>query len=159
MQNEYICICCRGLGYSMNVPLRNGMTDAAYWALFKPVMARVMQIYQPEAIVFQSGEYAVLTASVCHESKGQRRALALHHITFPGPKIGCLFMQAHAFVFFRWPVHLSHRIFSQSEHHFWNSKIFHRHPATLMVTAGNPPSLNIWEGSQSFMNTMTDYLD
>ena len=31
------------------------MTDEAYEMLFKPVMRKVMEIYQPEAIVFQSG--------------------------------------------------------------------------------------------------------
>ena len=32
------------------------MTDEAYEMLFKPVMRKVMEIYQPEAIVFQSGQ-------------------------------------------------------------------------------------------------------
>lgn len=32
------------------------MTDAAYEMLFKPVMRRVMEVYQPEVVVFQSGE-------------------------------------------------------------------------------------------------------
>ena len=45
----------RGTNYAVNVPLKNGMTDPAYEALFKPVMEKVMQVYQPEAIVFQSG--------------------------------------------------------------------------------------------------------
>ena len=36
-------------------PLKEGMTDEAYEKLFKPVMRKVMEIYQPEAIVFQSG--------------------------------------------------------------------------------------------------------
>ena len=39
----------------MNVPLKDGMTDEAYTFLFRPVMRRVMEIYQPEVIVFQSG--------------------------------------------------------------------------------------------------------
>ena len=46
----------RGKNYSVNVPLKNGMTDETYRALFRPIMSKVMQIYQPEAIVFQSGE-------------------------------------------------------------------------------------------------------
>ena len=53
-------IFCRGLGYSLNVPLANGITDSTYWALFKPVMAKVMEVYRPEAIVFQSGEFILL---------------------------------------------------------------------------------------------------
>ena len=42
--------------YSLNVPLRDGMNDETYEWLFKPIMDRVMQVYQPGAIVFQSGE-------------------------------------------------------------------------------------------------------
>ena len=46
---------CRGRYHAVNVPLKEGMTDEAYDMLFKPVMRKVMEIYQPEAIVFQSG--------------------------------------------------------------------------------------------------------
>lgn len=55
---------CRGSGYAVNVPLKNGMTDAAYEALFKPVMEKVMQVYQPEVIVFQSGGCRCLLRAV-----------------------------------------------------------------------------------------------
>ena len=44
----------------MNVPLKEGMTDEAYEKLFKPVMRKVMEIYQPEAIVFQSGQQSLI---------------------------------------------------------------------------------------------------
>ena len=44
----------------MNVPLKEGMTDEAYEKLFKPVMRKVMEIYQPEAIVFQSGQQSLM---------------------------------------------------------------------------------------------------
>lgn len=44
-----------GKFYAMNVPLKDGIDDAAYEALFKPVMAKVMEMFKPEAIVFQSG--------------------------------------------------------------------------------------------------------
>ncbi len=36
------------------------MTDEAYEQLFKPVMRKVMEIYQPEAIVFQSGQPSLI---------------------------------------------------------------------------------------------------
>jgi Histone deacetylase domain len=45
-----------GKYYAVNVPLKDGMTDAAYESLFKPVMARILEVYRPEAIVFQCGE-------------------------------------------------------------------------------------------------------
>ena len=50
----------RGKHYSVNVPLKNGMTDEAYSQLFQPVLSKVMQVYQPEAIVFQSGQFSSL---------------------------------------------------------------------------------------------------
>lgn len=45
----------KGRGYALNVPLRDGITDEAYHSLFRPVMAKVMEVYRPEAIVLQCG--------------------------------------------------------------------------------------------------------
>ena len=45
----------KGRQYSLNVPLRDGIDDATYETLFKPVMQRVMESYDPGAVVFQSG--------------------------------------------------------------------------------------------------------
>ena len=44
-----------GTGFSVNAPLSSGMTDATYEALFRPVLAKIMEIYQPGAIVLQCG--------------------------------------------------------------------------------------------------------
>ncbi|KAL4439216.1 hypothetical protein ABPG77_004118 [Micractinium sp. CCAP 211/92] len=44
-----------GKGYALNVPLRDGITDDTYHSLFRPVMAKVMEVYRPEAIVLQCG--------------------------------------------------------------------------------------------------------
>lgn len=44
-----------GKYYALNVPLRDGIDDESYEQLFKPVMAKVMEVYQPSAVVFQSG--------------------------------------------------------------------------------------------------------
>jgi histone deacetylase 1/2 len=44
-----------GEGYSVNAPLSSGMTDAAYESLFKPVLQKIMDVYQPGAIVLQCG--------------------------------------------------------------------------------------------------------
>ena len=38
------------------MPLDNGIDDDSYEDLFKPIMTRVMEVYQPGAIVMQSGE-------------------------------------------------------------------------------------------------------
>ena len=44
-----------GKYYSLNVPLKDGIDDESYEQLFKPIMQKVMEVYDPEAIVFQSG--------------------------------------------------------------------------------------------------------
>ncbi|GFR43441.1 hypothetical protein Agub_g4523 [Astrephomene gubernaculifera] len=49
------CGLAGGRGYAVNVPLRDGMDDAAYESLFRPVMTGVVEHFQPEAIVLQSG--------------------------------------------------------------------------------------------------------
>jgi histone deacetylase 1/2 len=45
----------RGRGYSLNIPLREGVDDATFHAAFKPVMARVIDTFRPGAIVLQCG--------------------------------------------------------------------------------------------------------
>jgi len=42
-------------GYAVNCPLRDGMDDASYEAIFKPVVGEIMKVYQPGAIVLQCG--------------------------------------------------------------------------------------------------------
>ena len=45
----------KGKYYSVNVPLRNGVTDDQYVYMFKSVMAGVMEMYRPSCIVLQCG--------------------------------------------------------------------------------------------------------
>lgn len=47
----------RGPGqyYAVNVPLKDGIDDRTYYDLFRPVIDRIMEAYQPEAVVFQCG--------------------------------------------------------------------------------------------------------
>ena len=44
-----------GVGYSVNAPLQNGITDEDFLGLFKPVMNKIMEVFQPGAIVLQCG--------------------------------------------------------------------------------------------------------
>jgi histone deacetylase 1/2 len=44
-----------GKYYSVNFPLKDGMDDASYRGIFRPVIARIMAVYQPGAIVLQCG--------------------------------------------------------------------------------------------------------
>merc|ERR1719290_17932 len=44
-----------GRQYSVNVPLKEGMDDISYEIIFEPIMEKVMELYQPTAIVLQCG--------------------------------------------------------------------------------------------------------
>lgn len=50
-------ICDVGVGpgkyYAVNVPLKDGMDDESFKSLFDPIMTKVMQVYQPGAVVLQ----------------------------------------------------------------------------------------------------------
>eukprot|EP00775_Hariotina_reticulata_P005430 gene5430-5663_t len=45
----------QGKGYCVNVPLKDGMDDESYRYVYEPIMTKVMELYQPEAIVVCSG--------------------------------------------------------------------------------------------------------
>ncbi|CAI5452423.1 unnamed protein product [Caenorhabditis angaria] len=45
----------KGKLYSVNVPLRDGITDVSYQSIFKPVMTKVMERFDPSAVVLQCG--------------------------------------------------------------------------------------------------------
>ena len=47
-----------GEGYSVNVPLKDGIDDTTYRELFRPIISKIMEVYQPEAVVFQCGTHA-----------------------------------------------------------------------------------------------------
>ncbi|ORY24791.1 hypothetical protein BCR39DRAFT_545951 [Naematelia encephala] len=45
----------KGKGYAINVPLRDGISDENYKSIFQPVITRIIEWYQPGAIVLQCG--------------------------------------------------------------------------------------------------------
>ncbi|CAI9742355.1 probable histone deacetylase 1-B [Octopus vulgaris] len=45
----------KGKYYAVNFPLRDGIDDESYESIFKPVINKVMEMYQPSAIVLQCG--------------------------------------------------------------------------------------------------------
>jgi histone deacetylase 1/2 len=45
----------QGKHYSLNFPLRDGIDDTSYENIFKPVIQRIMDTYQPNAVVLQCG--------------------------------------------------------------------------------------------------------
>lgn len=44
-----------GKHYSLNVPLNDGIDDDSFRGLFRPIIQKVMDIYQPDAVVLQCG--------------------------------------------------------------------------------------------------------
>ncbi|KHN19265.1 Histone deacetylase 6 [Glycine soja] len=44
-----------GKNYSLNVPLNDGLDDDTFCGLFRPIIQKVMDIYQPDAVVLQCG--------------------------------------------------------------------------------------------------------
>jgi histone deacetylase 1/2 len=45
----------QGTNYAINVPLHDGMDDESYQQIFRPVIAKIMERFQPGAIVLQCG--------------------------------------------------------------------------------------------------------
>ena len=45
----------RGKYYAVNFPLRDGIDDECYQNTFVPIISKVMESYQPSAIVLQCG--------------------------------------------------------------------------------------------------------
>lgn len=44
-----------GKNYSLNVPLNDGLDDQTFRGLFRPIIQKVMDVYQPDAVVLQCG--------------------------------------------------------------------------------------------------------
>ena len=44
-----------GKYYSVNVPLKDGIDDSNFLRVFKPIMSKIMEVFQPGAIVLQCG--------------------------------------------------------------------------------------------------------
>ncbi|KAL4245117.1 histone deacetylase family protein [Abortiporus biennis] len=44
-----------GRGYAVNVPLKDGITDESYKSVFQPVISKIIEVFQPSAIVLQCG--------------------------------------------------------------------------------------------------------
>lgn len=44
-----------GKNYALNVPLNDGLDDISFRGLFRPIMQKVMEVYQPDAVVLQCG--------------------------------------------------------------------------------------------------------
>ncbi|EMD33755.1 hypothetical protein CERSUDRAFT_142079 [Gelatoporia subvermispora B] len=45
----------KGKGYAVNVPLKDGINDESFMSVFSPVIDKVLEVFQPSAIVLQCG--------------------------------------------------------------------------------------------------------
>ncbi|KAI4292233.1 histone deacetylase 1/2 [Pancytospora philotis] len=45
----------KGRGYSVNVPLKDGIDDETYQSIFRPVVQRIVDVFRPSVIVLQCG--------------------------------------------------------------------------------------------------------
>ncbi|KAF8885808.1 histone deacetylase RPD3 [Infundibulicybe gibba] len=45
----------KGKGYAINVPLKDGITDESFQSVFEPVIAKILEVYRPSAVVLQCG--------------------------------------------------------------------------------------------------------
>ncbi|KAI5169910.1 histone deacetylase 1/2 [Pancytospora epiphaga] len=45
----------KGRGYSINVPLKDGIDDESYASVFRPVVQRIVDVFGPSAIILQCG--------------------------------------------------------------------------------------------------------
>lgn len=45
----------KGKYHAINIPLRDGIDDASYKSIFEPIITKIMEWYQPSAIVLQCG--------------------------------------------------------------------------------------------------------
>ena len=54
-----------GKHHTLNIPFESGLTDAQFWSMFQPVMQKVMDVYQPGAVVLQCGGSAHHARAAC----------------------------------------------------------------------------------------------
>ena len=49
-----------GVGCSVNVPLWQGLDDESFAFIFKPIIDKIMQVYQPDAVVMCCGADSIV---------------------------------------------------------------------------------------------------
>ena len=64
----------QGRGYSVNVPLSEGLEDDQFHSLFKPIIRRVMEVFAPGAVVLQCGEGGLALGGLGRTGGGAGRA-------------------------------------------------------------------------------------
>ncbi|KAJ0048741.1 hypothetical protein Pint_15521 [Pistacia integerrima] len=50
----------QGKNYALNVPLNDGLDDESFRGLFRPIIQKVMEVYQPDAVILQCSSLMVL---------------------------------------------------------------------------------------------------
>ena len=61
-----------GRWHSLNIPFDAGLTDGQFWSVFQPVMQKVMDAYQPGAVVLQCGGFTAHLWALMSRAMGCR---------------------------------------------------------------------------------------
>ncbi|CAG9460103.1 unnamed protein product [Pedinophyceae sp. YPF-701] len=71
----------RGKHYSVNVPLKDGIDDDDFLALFKPIINKTMEMYRPGAVVLQCGADSLANDRLgCFSLSLQGHAECVRHV-------------------------------------------------------------------------------
>ncbi|KAF8467436.1 hypothetical protein JB92DRAFT_3060539 [Gautieria morchelliformis] len=75
----------KGLGYSVNVPLKNGLTDDAFKHVFQPIVDHILEWYQPSAVVLQCGADSLAGDKLgCFNITMEGHAMSVQHLRKSG---------------------------------------------------------------------------
>lgn len=73
----------QGKYYAVNIPLRDGMDDESYESIFVPIISKVMETFQPSAVVLQCGADSLTGIHKYHlvkSNEGNKKKIKLIHV-------------------------------------------------------------------------------
>ena len=91
-----------GKYYSVNVPLLDGMDDASYLKIFKPIVSKAIEVFAPGAIVLQARPPAAPPPARCAELRPELRCCTVRPQcgadSLAADRLGCfnLTLEGHA---------------------------------------------------------------
>ncbi|XP_061222832.1 histone deacetylase 2 isoform X1 [Neopsephotus bourkii] len=92
----------KGKYYAVNFPMRDGIDDESYGQIFKPIISKVMEMYQPSAVVLQCGADSLsgdrlgcfnLTVKGGKATSVAHTAQIFFHLTYLGNQESCCLLQ------------------------------------------------------------------
>ncbi|KAJ7582480.1 histone deacetylase RPD3 [Mycena floridula] len=55
----------KGRGYSVNIPLQDGISDESFKSIFEPVMSKILDVFRPSVVVLQCGADSLAGDRIC----------------------------------------------------------------------------------------------